>query len=97
MWMQIGMTENTVLRDLHIDAQDLFNVCCDLRKVCQDLNDPSVRPPRQVRGCSNKHFFNQLYLCLAASTEQTLTVVRQEQRAFNNEPSNSQRCKRLPA
>jgi DNA ligase 4 len=41
--LNIGLSENKVLSNFHVDAVSLFNVCCDLGKVAADLSDPSVR------------------------------------------------------
>ncbi|RKP08473.1 ATP dependent DNA ligase domain-containing protein [Thamnocephalis sphaerospora] len=41
--LRCGISEHTVLGALHPDANALYNVCSDLRRVCDELNDPSVR------------------------------------------------------
>ncbi|XP_028326722.1 DNA ligase 4 [Gouania willdenowi] len=40
--MKLGISKETALQVLHPDAAELFNVCTDLNKVCQQLHDPSV-------------------------------------------------------
>lgn len=46
--LKVGMSETTILHHFHPDAQDLFNVTCDLKGVCDKLTDPSQRYQRQV-------------------------------------------------
>ena len=46
---QIGLTEGRVLRDLHPDAEHLFNLTTSLKTVCDQLNDPNTRLRRTVR------------------------------------------------
>ncbi|CAG8445348.1 10309_t:CDS:10 [Ambispora leptoticha] len=41
--LKLGMSEKSVFQVYHPDAEDLFNVCSSLKKVCDDLQDPSVR------------------------------------------------------
>lgn len=45
--LKLGMTEKTVFKEFHPDAEDLFNVTCDLRLVCEKLSDRKVRHKRQ--------------------------------------------------
>eukprot|EP00850_Spirogloea_muscicola_P019235 SM000186S04153 [mRNA] locus=s186:138690:147447:- [translate_table: standard] len=45
--LKLGVSEKTVFSELHPDAEDLFNVTCDLKLVCQKLSDRSVRYKRQ--------------------------------------------------
>ena len=45
--LKLGMSEATVLKHFHPDAKDLFDVCCDLRNVCETLKDRTRRFPRQ--------------------------------------------------
>lgn len=40
--MKLGVSKETVLQVFHPDAPDLYNVSTDLKKVCQQLHDPSV-------------------------------------------------------
>ncbi|EGG24891.1 DNA ligase IV [Cavenderia fasciculata] len=37
--MKMGLSEKTVLNFFHSDAMAMFNVSCNLRKVCEDLSD----------------------------------------------------------
>ncbi|KAF2201024.1 ATP-dependent DNA ligase [Delitschia confertaspora ATCC 74209] len=41
--MKIGATEKTILEIWHPDAETLFNVSSNLRRVCWELYDPKVR------------------------------------------------------
>jgi DNA ligase 4 len=45
--LKIGLSEKTILGNYHDDAVDYFNVTSDLRKVCTDLKDKSVRISHQ--------------------------------------------------
>ena len=45
--LKLGTSEATVLKDFHPDAKELFDVCCDLRNVCETLKDRTRRFPRQ--------------------------------------------------
>lgn len=47
--LQIGMSDKSVLRDFHPDAEDLYNVTMDLSTVCNELKDRNKRMPRRVR------------------------------------------------
>ncbi|KAM4711049.1 LOW QUALITY PROTEIN: DNA ligase 4 [Anableps anableps] len=40
--MKLGVSKETVLQVFHPDATELYNVNTDLKKVCQQLHDPSV-------------------------------------------------------
>ena len=48
--MRFGMSEKTILRTFHPDAEDLFNVTCDLKGLCFKLCDRAQRAKRQVSG-----------------------------------------------
>ena len=48
MFVQIGMSDKSILRDFHPDAEDLYNVTMDLSTVCKELKDRSKRMPRRV-------------------------------------------------
>ena len=41
--MQIGMKEDSIFRELHPDAKELYASVCDLRSTCQQCVDPSFR------------------------------------------------------
>ncbi|CAM0902638.1 unnamed protein product [Alopecurus aequalis] len=45
--LKLGISEKSVFHEFHPDAEDLFNVTCDLKLVCEKLNDPSRRHERQ--------------------------------------------------
>uniref|UniRef100_A0A0E0DI11 DNA ligase n=1 Tax=Oryza meridionalis TaxID=40149 RepID=A0A0E0DI11_9ORYZ len=45
--LKLGISEKSVFHEFHPDAEDLFNVTCDLRLVCEKLNDQSQRHKRQ--------------------------------------------------
>lgn len=45
--LKLGMSEKTVLHEFHPDAEDLFNVTCDLKLVCEKLKDRNQRFKRQ--------------------------------------------------
>ena len=46
--LKLGMSEKTVFSEFHPDAEDLFNVTCDLKLVCEKLHDRNTRNKRQV-------------------------------------------------
>jgi hypothetical protein len=46
--MVISVKETTVFGVFHPDAQDLFNICSDLKKVAWELWDPSRRLNAEV-------------------------------------------------
>ena len=48
IFLQIGMSDKSVLRDFHPDAEDLYNVTMDLATVCKELKDRNKRMPRRV-------------------------------------------------
>ncbi|XP_047063165.1 putative DNA ligase 4 [Lolium rigidum] len=45
--LKVGISEKGVFHEFHPDAEDLFNVTCDLKLVCEKLNDRSQRHKRQ--------------------------------------------------
>eukprot|EP00271_Cylindrocystis_brebissonii_P019031 TRINITY_DN5609_c0_g1_i2.p1 TRINITY_DN5609_c0_g1~~TRINITY_DN5609_c0_g1_i2.p1 ORF type:complete len:255 (-),score=34.21 TRINITY_DN5609_c0_g1_i2:57-776(-) len=47
--MKLGISTKSVFSVFHPDAEDLFNVTCCLREVCDKLKDRSQRFKRQVR------------------------------------------------
>jgi hypothetical protein len=53
------MSEKSVFSIFHPDASDLFNVCSDLRKVCEDLSDPHTRLPVSVWIYESESNFNE--------------------------------------
>ena len=48
VFLQIGMSDKSILRDFHPDAEDLYNVTMDLSTVCKELKDRNKRMPRRV-------------------------------------------------
>ncbi len=48
--MKVGATEKTFFNIWHPDADSLFNVSSNLRRVCWELYDPSVRLEGEDRG-----------------------------------------------
>jgi hypothetical protein len=42
------MSDKSILRDFHPDAEDLYNVTMDLSTVCKELKDRNKRMPRRV-------------------------------------------------
>ncbi|GJN26520.1 hypothetical protein PR202_gb14455 [Eleusine coracana subsp. coracana] len=45
--LKLGISEKSIFHEFHPDAEDLFNVTCDLKFVCEKLNDRSQRHKRQ--------------------------------------------------
>ncbi|KAM7512669.1 hypothetical protein LguiB_011544 [Lonicera macranthoides] len=45
--LKLGVSEKSIFHEFHPDAEDLFNVTCDLKLVCEKLKDQSVRHKRQ--------------------------------------------------
>ncbi|XP_074292424.1 DNA ligase 4 [Silene latifolia] len=45
--LKLGISEKIIFNEFHPDAEDLFNVTCDLRFVCEKLCDRKVRHKRQ--------------------------------------------------
>ncbi|XP_057549954.1 DNA ligase 4 [Amaranthus tricolor] len=45
--LKLGISEKSIFHEFHPDAEDLFNVTCDLRFVCEKLNDKNIRHKRQ--------------------------------------------------
>lgn len=48
--MKVGATERTFFSIWHPDAESLFNVSSNLRRVCWELSDPSIRLESEDRG-----------------------------------------------
>ncbi len=48
--MKVGATEKTLFSIWHPDAESLFNISSNLRRVCWELYDPSVRLEGDDRG-----------------------------------------------
>ncbi|KAK1322796.1 DNA ligase 4 [Acorus calamus] len=45
--LKLGISEKSIFHEFHPDAEDFFNVTCDLKLVCEKLNDRSQRHKRQ--------------------------------------------------
>lgn len=45
--LKLGISEKSIFHEFHPDAEDLFNVTCDLKLVCEKLRDRSLRHKRQ--------------------------------------------------
>ncbi|KAL4205377.1 hypothetical protein AMTRI_Chr01g136960 [Amborella trichopoda] len=45
--LKLGISEKSIFREFHTDAEDLFNVTCDLKLVCEKLKDRTQRNKRQ--------------------------------------------------
>ena len=46
--MQVGISETTVFKMYHPDAESLFNVSMNMEKVITELSDHNYRPPKKV-------------------------------------------------
>ena len=62
--MQIGMKEDSIFRELHPDAKELYASVCDLRSTCQQCVDPSFR-------------LNDITICLFKPMKPRLAHARQ--------------------
>lgn len=58
--LKLGISEKSIFHEFHPDAEDLFNVTCDLKLVCEKLRDRNQRHKRQV-SCDLKLLF-ELYI-----------------------------------
>ncbi|XP_004297907.1 PREDICTED: DNA ligase 4 [Fragaria vesca subsp. vesca] len=45
--LKLGISEKSIFHEFHPDAEDLFNVTCDLKLVCEKLRNRSQRHKRQ--------------------------------------------------
>ncbi|KAK7411977.1 hypothetical protein VNO78_03422 [Psophocarpus tetragonolobus] len=45
--LKLGISEKSIFHEFHPDAEDLFNVTCDLKLVCEKLRDWNQRHKRQ--------------------------------------------------
>ncbi|KAF8033682.1 hypothetical protein BT93_C0069 [Corymbia citriodora subsp. variegata] len=45
--LKLGISEKSIFHEFHPDAEDLFNVTCDLKLVCEKLRDRGQRHKRQ--------------------------------------------------
>jgi ATP-dependent DNA ligase len=74
--LKLGISEKTVFSVFHPDAEDLFNVTCDLKLVCEKLCDRNQRYKRQVKTLNPKpehyvctEFTNEHYQFLLLSSQ----------------------------
>ena len=47
--LQIGMSESTVFKNFHPDAEHLYNMCMDMKEVFTTLKDKKTRIKRKVQ------------------------------------------------
>ncbi|GFZ21906.1 DNA ligase IV [Actinidia rufa] len=45
--LKLGLSEKSIFHEFHPDGEDLFNVTCDLKLVCEKLRDRNQRHKRQ--------------------------------------------------
>ncbi|XP_064992810.1 DNA ligase 4-like [Musa acuminata AAA Group] len=45
--LKLGISEKSIFHEFHPDAEDLFNVTCDLKLVCEKLKDHTQRQKKQ--------------------------------------------------
>ncbi|KAI4335354.1 hypothetical protein L6164_014007 [Bauhinia variegata] len=45
--LKLGISEKSIFNEFHPDAEDMFNVTCDLKLVCEKLKDRNQRHKRQ--------------------------------------------------
>ncbi|XP_042449439.1 DNA ligase 4-like isoform X2 [Zingiber officinale] len=45
--LKLGISEKSIFHEFHLDAEDLFNVTCDLKLVCEKLKDRTQRQKKQ--------------------------------------------------
>lgn len=61
--LKLGISEKSIFHEFHPDAEDLFNVTCDLKLVCEKLRDRGQRHKRQVSfECSLLSFYLVYFL-----------------------------------
>ncbi len=70
--MKVGATERTFFNLWHPDAEALFNVSSNLRRVCWDLHDPDFRLDGDNAGVAVMQCFQPM---LAASKKESLKKV----------------------
>lgn len=77
--MKIGATEKTILELWHPDAENLFNISSNLRRVCWELYDAEVRLEGDKRGIHIMECFQpQLAAFQMRSMEQMVKKMRPE-------------------
>lgn len=57
--LKMGMSENSIFDVFHPQARELYSVCSNLKKVCEDLRNPTMKLGKSVswstlyeRGCT---------------------------------------------
>lgn len=61
--LKLGISERSIFHEFHPDAEALFNVTCDLKLVCEKLQDRTQRHKRQVwNEMSSLLIFNVFYI-----------------------------------
>ena len=60
--LKLGISEKSIFHEFHPDAEDLFNVTCDLKLVCEKLRDRTQRHKRQVCYKISSNFFILFYV-----------------------------------
>lgn len=78
MRVQISLGEATLFREYHPDAEALFNMTMDLKKVILDLRDKNYRLPKRV-SC--------MPLLLLSAPKQTTISTLQESHSCSHVPS----------
>ena len=75
--MKVGATEKTLFDIWHPDAESLFNISSNLRRVCWELYDPSVRLEGEDRGITLMQCFQpQLAQFQMSSFEKMISRLR---------------------
>lgn len=64
--LKLGVSEKSIFHEFHPDAEDLFNVTCDLKLVCERLRSRGQRHKRQVHCISMP--FNLFFACYFIET-----------------------------
>eukprot|EP01018_Ginkgo_biloba_P026726 Gb_32666 [translate_table: standard] len=58
--LKLGVSEKSLFHEFHPDAEDMFNVTCDLKMVCEKLKDRSERS-----GNVENETFSTPFICLS--------------------------------
>ncbi|KAJ9604465.1 DNA ligase (ATP) [Cladophialophora chaetospira] len=81
--MKVGATERTFFSLWHEDAEALFNVSSNLRRVCWELHDPNVRLESEKAGVALGQCFQPM---LAAGKSEPLKKVVEALRPTEEDP-----------